>query len=323
MADYTPTLDAVISNFNAEDVEFIFFEWPQKLGISVFDIGISLRLSGQEFKGRGIDSYEHIAIEKACSEVLERFLFHKLKLPIGYSSAVHTEKHEAENAAFLEAIERDSFLLPFLRKEKPSVIERSEYTHILPLDIDKKFQIQFEMLNLPVEVSGVFSYCLVAKGENFIQPFSVIVGFGCTRDRNRSMGKSVYECLARLSPIILEQERISEIENINENQLHFNAGLDLNYKPDFFFFKKPMANHLLVGGQNDPIRNNSEIQETFEITSEIDENKSFSGIFFSNYYNPKLQSLFRGSAISEVLNFDRLGIEEETLCLIEKQLHPI
>ena len=75
MADYTPTLDAVISNFNAEDVEFIFFEWPQKLGISVFDIGISLRLSGQEFKGRGIDSYEHIAIEKACSEVLERFLF--------------------------------------------------------------------------------------------------------------------------------------------------------------------------------------------------------------------------------------------------------
>lgn len=326
MADHTPTLDSLLGNFDPSQIEITYYDWPERWELSLFDIGVRIELAGVIFQGRGIDSVEFVAIEKACSEALERCLVSKLRIPLSLSTAVHTSEDAARSVAYCEAFERDSFLVPFLLKQNPKKLEVSEFQHLLP----SRFVlsgVEFEMLELPVLDSDLFSFCLVTKGMKAKSPFGVIVGLGCSTVRFSAIRKSVNECLARLASVIFIRDKEVTYIEVNENatnEVHFKRALTLEYSPDFFFPRgSTSVPASLMKKKSLELQNLKKFEDCFEIQERILPGNYFSGIYFASYQNSFLQPLFRGDTRSEFLNFERLNLKKEELCLIENQMHPL
>jgi hypothetical protein len=332
MVDQTPTLDSILSNFDPGRIEITYYDWPERWELSLFDVGVSINVEGIIYKGRGIDSVEYLALEKACSEALERCLVKRLKIPLSYSTAVHTSEDAARTAAYCEAFERDSFLVPFLLRQRPNILERERFHHLLPSKVILP-GVEFELLQLPVFDVNLYSFCLVAKGAGAPKPFGVIVGLGCSGECLQAIKKSANECLARLASVIHLEENDSELkaelvdvigDETLTNEIHFKQALSLNYVPEFFFSKcSPSLPFDEIEKKRSGFQIQNSIENCFEIQDRIGLGSNFSGIFFAAYKNPLLQPLFRGIANSNFLNLGRLNLRKEELCMIENQIHPL
>lgn len=343
MVNSTPSLDFIIHHFGSNNIEICYYSWPKQFDFNYFDIGVKISIFGNIHLGRGIHRSERIALEKASSESIERYLFHSLQLPIHFSTAVHPSRNKAQIHSVLEAYERDSFLFPFLLKHRPEVISSQFYTELLPSQT-LKYGIEYELLKLPVCHQKMHSYCFAAKGHHCLNPFGVVVGLGCDFNSQKAIEKSLTECFARLAPLLFNQidyNNSSDPTKISSLD-HFKNALNLNYRPKLFFGKKVVNLHFPI---NKPIpchQSKGIIHECFEIKEllklhydffnstseapekpEIPETTETPKIFFSYYFNPLLQGLFRGPNATEKINSKRILLFKEELCSIETALHPL
>lgn len=94
------------------------FSWPEHYGFRFFDYEISLNLQGVEYKGRGKDSQEDVAIMKAGAECVERAYCGWNGLPSSGVAAQLTEP-EAKVNAWQELDEHDIFFCHLLSDKLP------------------------------------------------------------------------------------------------------------------------------------------------------------------------------------------------------------
>lgn len=81
------------------------FEWARRHGVGLFDFSVSISAQGKSAAGRGSDTDETLALEKAVSEAVERCVCRPLGMPSAGVAAHRTPELARENAG-REIVER-------------------------------------------------------------------------------------------------------------------------------------------------------------------------------------------------------------------------
>ncbi len=84
------------------------FDWPQRFGAELFDFEVVISIAGNDHLGRGTHKLQEIAVEKACSEAIERSICAEKNIST-VGVAVHPIQALAIENARQEFIERFYF----------------------------------------------------------------------------------------------------------------------------------------------------------------------------------------------------------------------
>ncbi len=182
------------------------------------DIRVSLLALDSRSAGRAIAESEDLAVSKAVSEALERYVFLYSKDELTTSGlAVHTSLDQATEGAIKELIERDAFLChyfsrtPFLKLTTENSFKSSRGLNFCEI------KDRLSDLNIAIHAAAMrvcdpyFSYCIAAFGAGFSKPFGVLVGLGCHRDESAAFEGALFECLRSVAAAISDNIEISPL----------------------------------------------------------------------------------------------------------------
>ncbi len=108
MAHKTPVMAALYENRAQLKFKVKEFDWPKRFGAMLFDFEVAISVGGLEHIGRGTHKIQEIAIEKACSEAIERSICAEKNIST-VGVAVHPIQELAIENAKQEFLERFYF----------------------------------------------------------------------------------------------------------------------------------------------------------------------------------------------------------------------
>ena len=112
--EFNNKLNETITNFAIEElIKITKNTWTESVDSNLHDYSINLTFDGISTEGRGTSHISNIALYKAFSEAVERYIFNKYELKSTNGCAVHFEIEMAKNNSKIELIERDLFGLFF------------------------------------------------------------------------------------------------------------------------------------------------------------------------------------------------------------------
>lgn len=179
------------------------FDWAWKNGIQLFDFEVCLKIDGFTGVGRGSDSSETRALEKAISEAIERAVCASLRIP-SVGVACHTNARYASENACLEALERYTFEKHIRESINfcPVQIEANPLAAAIP-------DARFFSMSVPDPFKGMI--CFHSEGnEKFI-------GLGCDMDPRKAAGKAALEVLRNCAAFRDDPKSFQEIVGRDPN----------------------------------------------------------------------------------------------------------
>lgn len=244
-------------NFKAQKLT-----WVQDYGFNLFDYAVSIKIDDREFEGRGTDSLEDLAIEKAVTEAIERyFVFIDKNLSTTNGVAAHPIKEEAIKNAKYELIERDLFLTHFHSGTPFQPLSQEIWDSYIPARSKETLEakkIDLKLYNLGNQ-NDIFSVLAVASGANYQKPFGIVVGFGTKSALDKAILSAVIELFRHLAYLLNSDDRIESMSLEQFYKLekptffdHGKLALDLKY------FKE--IEHLFRGNFQENIKPISEIE---------------------------------------------------------------
>lgn len=185
MANKNPIAGWLYQNKNNFNVQFRQLNWTRDYAINFYDYEVSCSYKGKRLIGRGIDSVQNVALEKASSELLERMICVDKNIDsIGLAaSAVIDAKEHAK----FEAMER-YYLKEHLEK-KLSFLPLAATSRFSD-EIERKFncKVSFFKMRTERDVFGIVARILSSNGD-----FSY--GFSLGHQCDGTLDKSLQEAL--------------------------------------------------------------------------------------------------------------------------------
>jgi hypothetical protein len=108
MAHKTPVMAALYENRDQLKFRVREFDWPTRFGAMLFDFEVAISVGRSEHIGRGTHKTQEIAVEKACSEAIERSICAEKNIST-VGVAVHPIQQLAIENAKQEFLERFYF----------------------------------------------------------------------------------------------------------------------------------------------------------------------------------------------------------------------
>lgn len=291
------------------------------------DFQAKIRLSGQEFIGRGTAKNIDLALTKALSEALERAVAFTAGFKDSNGIAAHPCPEKAKENAKLELFERDRFLshfytkTPFKALKDEVVFSTTEFSDAIVSLRESGIEVQFFEA---APVSGYFISGCVFFGEKYDPyPFGMVLGMGSSSDQAESLEKSFIEGLRNISWISAEKPKALSIEDFGQisfpnPESHRLLGLSLEYASQF----KEAA---LLKNQTEFAHDQNLMREVeFSKISPIGLLSSAPLNFFACFSN-EVQSTFWGQPRLENFNLTRLKLFSNKAEVFPSHLlpHPI
>lgn len=317
MATKVPVAEVLFDSLDPNLFKIVAFEWPQLVGIPLFDLEVSLKIQNKFFVGRCTAFEENLALEKATTEALERILFGLYEIPLDAGTALHPDFEVASRLARMELFERDAFLSHFLLKIHGKEIPVPNELVCLLLPFEKK-GVRFLLRRLSSADHASEVVLCAASGEGFKEPFGIVVGLGCATRIEEALLKSLLEVLPRLAYVTLGDflpiQAVEDFRGVSSGD-HFHQALPASYRPDFLF-----------GIGNNQIENNfipNVSMQSFQVDLSQLLGFALPELHFAWAQSEDLQGLFRGPSTGQNINFRRLGLKSGELWRIEALPHPL
>lgn len=188
----------IFNSAKNSNIKISELSWPAKFGLALKDYIVQVKVEGRDFIGHGTDVDSDLAILKAMSEAYERYCVTLLELKNSNGCAAHVNFENAKEAALLELIERDCFLVNF--------IKRARFNEVDSCLNKVNLESQFRLTNYEI-ASGKYKVFL-ARIE--IDKASNIFGLGTSFKVEEAIEKSQTEALRQLQ-YVLDKNLISRI----------------------------------------------------------------------------------------------------------------
>ena len=236
MADSKRLADWLLKNADVLDLRVTNFEWPSEWKMhGLFDIQVSIKLSDQNFVGRGTAKSEDLAFIKAGAEAIERAYCSYFNLH-STGVAAHVDESLAAVNAVGELFEREAFYCHFYTK-----------TPFLPLsgqDIESEHQEVFKKIknhNISLRFFRALTLdrlviLAIASGVGAAPAWGGIVGLASGENERDSKERALLECLRNITAVlhlgVKHNLTLGEFQKIQNPTAHDRQALALN--PDFW-----------------------------------------------------------------------------------------
>lgn len=217
----------ILKNQDILDLEVRELTWIRSCYPGMLDLDVSISIDGREFKGRGSDQNEDVALGKAVCEAIERFMCWERKIS-STGVAGHFDECAARENARLEYVERAS--LSFHFKNRTSLLQVAKKEISINV-LGRNQSAQFHTFQISSPLDHVIRLCLV-EGVNYAFRFGGILGLGCAKTESAALQKAELECMRSVSALSdfeispISQLEFREIEKPSSEQrkrLLFNA----------------------------------------------------------------------------------------------------
>lgn len=307
MEDSEKVIEWSIENSEALSLKAEFYTGIHKYLPNIVDVGISIRIDGKSFYGRGTDYLERVAYCKAFSEAIERAAMNSFQIENSNGLAVHYSIEKAKKNAKYELLERDAFLCKFLLNSGLKKIN-SNFKVLIKRLKDQGIDLNFFEMCRAHDNVGIL--CVANGGRREI-PFGSIIGTSYDDNYNLAEEKSLIEVLRTLSHLdskkevgSLSEEEFLLLENINFSH-HGQLALNIQYS------------NKLCNIINNPIINVESNSVDHDFTYECyDLNKiGIQGLplFLIQAKNSNLQQLYVGKTEISSINLSRLKKSNEKI----------
>lgn len=188
MANKNPIAQWLYNNLDQYNVSFTMATWPRKYGFSLYDFEVRCDFKGMTLLARGVDEVKDIALEKACSELLEKMIC--LSVDTNSEGMAASAIIDTKNHARNEALER-YYLKSHLKKKvgfDEAVCSESDFIR----EIKRQFNcsVQFFRMKAPSDNFGV-----VCKISSQVQSTAFSYGFSLGESLEIAINKSLIEAL--------------------------------------------------------------------------------------------------------------------------------
>lgn len=244
-------------------LEYIRFDWTNKLSKGAFDIQCSFVRDGKNYVGRGTEENKDVAIIKSTAEMLERFFLDQLEEADSSNGvAVHTDAKTAEISALCELLERDSFFCHYLTKTPFKEIEISSFPDtpilqgILTLLKSHGAEIRIGQMRTDSRFSSVV--CAIF-GLSVESPFGMTLGTSVKLTVAEALESALIEAARSAFAYLLNPQLLTPDKDSNANspfscpEDHLRLGLDIDYAIQFkeVFFERHLAKFETLGSKID------------------------------------------------------------------------
>ena len=200
MAAETPITHWVFTHREILKPEMVDLSWPKDFGLDLCDVESAIFWNGRKYIGRGASENLSIAVEKACSEALERLACHYNGVSTT-GAAAHSNPKLAEDNAVLEAKERYALNWYLDKKVTPLILSQLE--------------INIPIYKLPRGTSVQrFNLINSSEGNSCISIFKTdtqyFLGLSVARTLSEAVSKSDLEALRNVSAYIGDSHTFSE-----------------------------------------------------------------------------------------------------------------
>ena len=180
----------ILKAVSSSTFNVVKLNWPDKLGLNLFDYSIDVTIDNIIFSGRGSDVVEDIALCKAMSETYERFCVYIYCLKNTNGCAAHYDLEIAKNNAIEELVERDCFLFKYITAEN---LKKASY-NVHNVQLDSKAKLFNYILHLDAPV--------IALSRITINSEANIFGLGIGKNIDEAFRKSEVETLRQYASLI-------------------------------------------------------------------------------------------------------------------------
>ncbi len=209
----------ILKNQDLFDLKVRELTWIRSCYPGMLDLDVSVTIEGKEFKGRGSDRSEDVALGKAVCEAIERFMCWEHKIS-STGVAGHFDEYAVRENARIEHIERASLFSHFKNETSLLQIAKKEISiNVLGRD----HHAQFHTFQISSPSDHVVKLCLV-EGVNYAFRFGGILGIGCAKTESVALQKAELECMRSVSALSdfeispISEIEFREIENPNSEQ---------------------------------------------------------------------------------------------------------
>lgn len=239
MANKNPIAQWLYNNLDQYSVSFTMAAWPKKYGFSLYDFEACCDFKGIKLLARGVDQAKDIALEKACSELLEKMIC--LSVDTNSEGMAASAIVDVKNHARNEALER-YYLKSHLEQKiglNEVVCSESDFT----LKIQRQFNcsVQFFRMNTPSDKFG-----LVCKISSQVQSTAFSYGFSLGESLEIAMNKSLIEALPNFIWKLENPE--ANTENVWQISNDFNNRISplLNQPDNMVEVQPPLLTEVLI-----------------------------------------------------------------------------
>lgn len=207
MAHQTTIARWLFANKETFDFRINEFQWGKSLSKSLYDFEASITLNGQVHLGRGTDTNELLALEKACAEAIERLVCWSHRIATD-GIAIHKSKELARLSSRREAVER--FLLKWHQDNNApfEIYKNIDVYKRLVREVSKSAKIQIGVMSS--ESATVALVCLIADEDQ------LFLGMSCEATSHQACEKAVMEALRNLAAF--KNDSASFLEELLVNQ---------------------------------------------------------------------------------------------------------
>lgn len=185
MANQNPIANWLYQNKQKFSVQFTKLNWTKDYGFELSDYEVSCTYKSKKLIGRGIDSVQAIALEKASSELLERMFCVDQKIDstgLAISAVIDTKEH-----AKLEAMER-FYLKEHLEKKVSFRLLEANSNFIDEVQAKLNCKVRFFQMRTVENIFGIVAQILSENNE-FSYGFSL--GLKCESAVNKSLQEAL------------------------------------------------------------------------------------------------------------------------------------
>lgn len=196
MADFSSITDWAVKNSARYGIALTKLAWVDEWLPGFFDYRVKLRVGTEVYAGRGIDSDENTACDKALAEALERAAV--ADLPSPWAAAAYPGFEGAAERAYRELVGIDRVLchhyckMPF----RPLDID-SLKKPISPENVTRalaRHGLHLELCELrPVEDAAVAAAFVWSERAHRVK--GIVCGYGCEKELSDAAGHALIECL--------------------------------------------------------------------------------------------------------------------------------
>jgi len=205
MADTSRLTDWVLSKSGELDLRVTTLQWVDAWLPGFYDYRVQICVQGKDFAGRGIDSDEKTAFDKACAEAIERAICWTLKAPA--AMAAFPDEEGARSRAYYELVGIDRAICHHFCRQRLHPCSFGTLGKSIPAANIQKMaaanRLEINLFELrPVADARVISAIAWSKDPRHpVKGF--VAGFGTGPSQENAALSAVLECLRTATAVFI------------------------------------------------------------------------------------------------------------------------
>lgn len=196
MADLSAITAWAVNNSARHNITLTKLAWIDEWLPGFFDYRVKLRVGTEVYAGRGIDTNENTACDKALAEALERAAV--ADMPSPWAAAAYPGYTGAAERAYRELVSIDRVLCHHYCKEPFRLLDLSILKKPFPPDLIKRMLVQHGLHLVlcelrPVSDATVAAAFIWSEREHRVK--GIVCGYGCEIELPDAAAHALIECL--------------------------------------------------------------------------------------------------------------------------------